>query len=95
MCARLSASTVTDLCDELEFTPCTAAELAERLGTKHRISGKAISDPNKKVWVRQVLGQLTPATEVDTFVLALMERWLAGAGDAKIARSAMSAFAAS
>lgn len=92
MCSHLSDATTATVCAELGFPPCSADELADRLGTKHRPGSKAINDPNKKGWVRRALGQTTPPAELDPFTLGIVERWISGAGDAKGAKAAVGSF---
>lgn len=71
-----------------------AAELGERLGTKHRSGGRAVDGANKKAWVRRHIGQEVPAAEIDDFVVGVLEAWLAGAGDPPTAKAAIDAFRA-
>lgn len=92
MTASLSAQTVDQLASDLALPAATRTELAERLGTKHRPGGKSVDSPNKKAWVRRWVARVTPADELDEFVLTVLERWLAGAGDDKGARDATRAF---
>lgn len=95
MTARLSDQTAVALGESVGLSVTTAGSLAERLGTKHRASGKAIDDPNKKAWVRRRIGQEVPAAEIDDFVVGVLERWLAGASDTKTARAAVASFRSS
>lgn len=92
MTSRLSNATATSLGTAVSLSASTAMEMAERLGTKHRVGGKAVEGPNKKPWIRRHIGQEVPATELDEFVIGVLERWLTGAGDSKAARLAIAAF---
>lgn len=57
MTSRLSNATATSLGTAVSLSASTAMEMAERLGTKHRVGGKAVEGPNKKPWIRRHIGQ--------------------------------------
>ena len=81
MCVGLSGPTRSRICEEIGLDKKNAANLARRLGTKHRQGMKAINRPRKEPWVRSRIGQITPPAELADFTCGVLEKWIAGASN--------------
>lgn len=79
MCSRLSTSTAQALIQEFSFSASTAVDLAERLGTKVRSTFTPIASPSKDPWMRSIIADQTPFSELHPFVEDVLERWVSGA----------------
>ncbi len=94
MCSSLTDVTAGRIGDALDLGSISAELLSERLGTKHRRSGKAIDGARKYPWMRGTIGRMTPEGEVSEFVLAVLTSWVAGASSASRAKALVKSFAA-
>ena len=87
MCSGLTPATVQALCQEFSFSSTSADALAERLGTKVRPTLSSTSNASKEPWMRSIIGDRTPFSEIHSFVEDILERWVSGAdtsGNAKL-----------